>query len=340
MNIGIAAAEHELVPDWILRKGIRYLLRKRLTTALTNTKERTEQHLRAMRNSPLLLASDEAKTQHYEVPTEFFKYVLGPRLKYSCGLWQNETIDLQSAEESMLQLTCERAQINDGMRILDLGCGWGSLAFWIAEHFPHSQIVAVSNSTTQRDHIVNQSDQRGYQNIEAIAANITSFIPQETFDRIISIEMFEHMRNYELLLTRLCSWLHTDGKLFVHVFCNRQFPYFFEDADSDDWMARHFFTGGMMPSEDIFFHFEQQTKVESHWRLSGCEYQRTAEAWLKNLDANRTEVTKILSNQNHGTNSAITVARWRLFFLACSELFGYKNGTEWYVSHYLLNPVP
>tara|TARA_B100001123_G_C15342742_1_gene1035683 strand:+ start:1491 stop:2576 length:1086 start_codon:yes stop_codon:yes gene_type:complete len=343
MSIGIALAEHGLVPDWILRIAIRSLLRKRLNTVGTSSpsdiKERTDQHILAMKNGPLLLASEEAKTQHYEVPTNFFKHVLGPRLKYSCGLWPDKTTDLQSSEEAMLQLTCKRAQINDGMRILDLGAGWGSLALWIAEHFPKSEIVTVSNSTTQRDHIVRQCNLHGYQNVEAIAENINSFDPQRTFDRIVSIEMFEHIRNYELLLTRLCSWLHTDGRLFVHVFCNRQFPYFFEDADSDDWMARHFFTGGMMPSERLLFHFKKQIKVESYWRVNGREYQRTSEAWLQNLDANRKEVTQILSNQTCDSQPAIAVTRWRLFFLACSELFGYKNGTEWYVSHYLLSPV-
>jgi len=340
MNLGIAAAERGWLPDRVVRAGIRRLLGERLRECEAGTTDGAlSRHLEAMRTGPIALETDTANTQHYEVPAAFFRRVLGPRLKYSCCCWPTGVTTLADAEEAMLHLTSERAGVQDGMRLLDLGCGWGSWALWVAGTHPGSQVVAVSNSAEQRRHIEAEILRRDLDNLTVVTADINRFEPDGTFDRIVSVEMFEHMRNYEALLSGVSRWLRPSGKLFVHIFCHHRYNYFFEDADSGDWMARHFFTGGMMPSGDLLFNFERRMCVEESWRLDGGEYRRTALAWLANLDAHRAEVEAVLGAARDGARARLDAQRWRLFFLACAELFGYRDGSEWFVSHYLLRPA-
>lgn len=342
MNAAVAAAEHGWLPDWTVRAGIRALLRQRLRderlASADGTNVALARHLAAMREVPIAPVPDLANTQHYEVPADFFRQVLGPRLKYSCCWWPDGVSTLAGAEEAMLRLTCERAGLADGMRVLDLGCGWGAGALWIAEAFGNADVVAASNSMGQRRRIEQEAERRGLGNLTVVTADMNTFEPDGTFDRVVSVEMFEHMRNYDGLLSRISGWLRPGGKLFVHIFCHRQFCYFFEDAGSGDWMARNFFSGGMMPSDELLFSFEHRMSVEAHWRVDGREYQRTAMAWLDNLDARRAEVERSLARSGDASAARIEAERWRLFFLACSELFGYRSGTEWLVSHYLLSP--
>jgi cyclopropane-fatty-acyl-phospholipid synthase len=343
MHVGIAAAECGWLPDWAVRMGIRSLLRQRLRAqrreARLNPSARLDRRLAAMRRSPIALATKTANDQHYEVPPEFFRLVLGTRLKYSCCYWPSGVTDLDRAEEEMLAVTADRAQVADGMRVLDLGCGWGSLSLWIAEALPGTEVVAVSNSTAQRRHIESERDQRGLPNVTVVTADMNEFEAAGRFDRIISVEMFEHMRNYEKLLRRISQWLAVDGRLFVHIFAHRRFCYFFDDDGDGDWMARNFFTDGMMPSDDLLPRLRRDLMVERHWRISGQEYARTALAWLANLDVRRELVERVFATR-HGTSGARREAeRWRMFFLACAELFGFRGGDEWIVSHYRLRRV-
>ena len=342
MSMSIAAAERGWLPDWIVRAGIRSLVRERLRTLRSTAGEDSDpqrsRHLDAMRAGPIAPVPAVANSQHYEVPAEFFEHVLGPRLKYSCGWWPVGVSTLAQAEESMLRLTTERASVSDGMRVLDLGCGWGSWAMWVAETLPSVDVVAVSNSARQRLHIEREAARRGLRNVTVVTADMNSFEPDGTFDRIVSVEMFEHMRNYERLLSRIGSWLRPEGKLFIHIFCHRRFAYFFEDATSGDWMARHFFTGGMMPSQDLLSAVRGDLEIETEWRVSGREYQRTAEAWLENVDRHRAEIERLLEASGLEVSGRVAAERWRLFFLACAELFGSDDGQEWFVSHYLLRP--
>lgn len=318
---------------------LRQRLREQHAASPDGTRAVSPPELAAMRDGPIAPIPDKANAQHYEVPAGFFQYVLGPRLKYSCCRWPSGVSTLAEAEEAMLRLTCERAEITDGMRVLDLGCGWGSWSLWVAEAFPHTGVVAVSNSTGQRRHIQQEVARRGLRNVTIVTADMNTFRPDGTFDRIVSVEMFEHMRNDERLLSRIGSWLHPTGKLFVHIFCHRRFCYFFEEADNTDWMARHFFTGGIMPSDDLLFCFDHEMQVESHWQIDGREYQRTLLAWLGNLDAHRSEVEHVLAASRGASMARVEAERWRLFLLACAEMFGYRNGSEWLVSHYLLSPA-
>lgn len=341
-SIGITAAEYGWLPDWAVRAGIRSLLRERLRTLRLNIGEDADRqrsrHLAAMRAGPIAPVPAAANAQHYEVPAQFFERVLGPRLKYSCGWWPVGVSTLAEAEESMLRLTSDRAGVTDGMRLLDLGCGWGSWSLWVAETVPNVEVVAVSNSAGQRQYIEREAARRGLQNLTVVTADMNSFEPDGTFDRVVSIEMFEHMRNYGRLLSRIRSWLRPHGRLFVHIFCHRRYPYFFEDAASGDWMARHFFTGGMMPSQDLLSGVQGDLEVESQWRVSGREYQRTAEAWLQNLDRHRPEIERLLEAAGAAVSGRVAAGRWRLFFLACAELFGSDGGQEWFVTHSLLRP--
>lgn len=333
-NVLIDLAEKEWLPDRAIRMGIRRLLANRLQ-GIEQQAESTSQFAQLMRRGPLLLAETEANEQHYEVPTEFFRQVLGPRMKYSCALWEAGCADLAVAEEAMLELTCERAEIDDGMEILELGCGWGSLALWMAEKYPAAKIVAVSNSTTQRQFIELRAREAEFTNLEVITANIADFQTSRRFDRIMSVEMFEHVRNHAELLRRVAGWLTDDGRLFVHVFCHREKPYAFEDRGSSDWMARHFFTGGIMPSADLFHEYGDDLHVARQWRVNGQHYAHTAEAWLANLDSHRDELLKLFGGGVDPSLAAVRLQRWRMFFMSCAELFGYRNGEEWFVSHYL-----
>jgi len=338
-------AERGQVPDWLIRMGIRRLLRRRLEEVTSRFVDHslagrgellTSQFAEEMRNSPMVVAADSANDQHYEVPPEFFETVLGRHLKYSCGLWATDDVSLDNSEAAMLQLTCQRAEIEDGMRILELGCGWGSLTLWMAEHYPACRITAVSNSAPQRRYIERQCAERGIGNVEVLTNNIADFRPDRQFDRVVSVEMFEHVRNYELLLNRIADWLHPDGKLFVHIFCHRQFAYPFETNGASDWMARHFFTGGIMPSEDLLREFPDDLGVSGQWHVSGLHYSRTCEAWLEKLDANADSLRELFGRELGAREASVQLQRWRMFFMACSELFRFRGGEEWGVGHYLL----
>jgi cyclopropane-fatty-acyl-phospholipid synthase len=309
-----------LVPEPVLRAGIRAVCALRL-----HEERRRDPRalIAALRESDLAIATDAANAQHYEVPTAFFERVLGPRLKYSSCYWPAGTATLAAAEDAMLELYAERAGLADGQDVLDLGCGWGSFALWAAARYPRSRITAISNSRTQRDFIA----ARGLPNVTVRTADVRALaLPAGGFDRVVSIEMFEHVRNYAQLLRRIAGWLRPDGALFVHVFAHRRFAYPFDDRGATDWMAREFFTGGLMPSADLFHHFEQDVRIVDEWRLAGTHYARTAEAWHENLMAARDEVDDLLGRRN--------LRRWRVFFLACAELFGYRDGREWIVAHY------
>lgn len=336
----IKLAESGLLPDFLVRFGIRRLLWQRLRDEGRRGDIEAQQQaftklLNELRNSPVALQTAAANEQHYEVPTEFYLKSLGRHLKYSSCYWPEGVTDLDAAEEAMLRLTCRRAQLADGQRILELGCGWGSLCLWMAENYPGCRVTAVSNSATQKQHVMEQARQRGLSNIEVITADMNDFDTELKFDRVVSVEMFEHMRNYEKLMWRIAGWLRPEGKLFVHIFCHRTLMYPFETEGEDNWMGRYFFTGGLMPAFDTLLHFQERLQIEERWLVNGRHYQKTLEAWLQKTDANRDEILQIFT-RTYGTGQAqVWLQRWRMFYMACSELFGYKGGTEWPVAHYL-----
>ena len=335
-------AETGWIPDSLIRIGIRSLLAQRLAEieALDRGSECQQQEAfrRELCAGPIAQATEAANAQHYEVPASFYQTVLGPRLKYSCGYWPEGVGTLAQAEECMLGLTAQRAGIKDGMRVLDLGCGWGSLSLWIAKRYPRCQIVAMSNSKSQREFILARCASRGLENVEVVTADINTFEPHGFFDRVVSVEMFEHVRNHALLMQRIARWLEPDGRLFVHIFSHRTVSYPYETEGAGNWMGRHFFTGGMMPSDNHLLHFQDHLVVERHWRLNGRHYQKTSEAWLQNLDRHRPTLLADFERELGPKEAQIALQRWRMFFMACAELFGSRNGREWRVSHYRFRP--
>ncbi len=331
MSAAIGLAERGLLPLPGLRFGIRRLLARRLREASEGPD--TVTFASELAASRLALSTQAANEQHYEVPSAFFELVLGPHLKYSSGYWPAGVVELESAELEMLKISCQRARLVDGQDVLELGCGWGSLTLYMAREYPNSRITAVSNSAEQRRFI----ESRAPANVKVITADMNDFEIDRKSDRVVSVEMFEHMRNYHELLRRIRGWLKPDGKLFVHVFCHREYAYPFETNGANNWMGRHFFTGGIMPSLDLFQQFDRHMSVEQRWVVEGGHYSRTARAWRENLESRRDRVLEIFRD-TYASDAERWYHRWRLFFLSCEELFGYRGGNEWLVGHYFLKP--
>lgn len=339
LEIGTNLAERGLIPDDITRAAIRHLCatRARLARDAPAWRE-SEEFLDSLRTQPVALFPDKANEQHYELPAEFFELVLGHRRKYSCCYLSTPATTLDEAEDEALARTCENAEVEDGQHILELGCGWGSLTLWLAERYPNCRILAVSNSHSQRQYIENQALQRRLSNLRVVTVEINDFQPQDRFDRVISVEMFEHLRNYELILQRISTWLKPQGKVLIHHFCHKAVAYPFDVEGAANWMGRYFFTGGMMPTDDMLARFSRDLTITRRWTWNGLHYRRTADLWLMSLDKNRTPAMDILT-QVYGHDAHRWFQRWRMFFLAVSELFGYDQGTEWFVTHLLLEPT-
>jgi cyclopropane-fatty-acyl-phospholipid synthase len=339
LGAAIGLAEGGWLPDPVLRWGIRQACARRLREehrrrAGRSDGEATAAIVRDLAQADIALVPALANAQHYEVPAAFFQRVLGPRLKYSCAWWGDGARTLTTAEAAALDLTIEHAGVADGMRILELGCGWGSLALQLAARFPNCTVIGVSNSTSQRAFIESQARRRGLHNLAIETADIARYTPAGRFDRIVSVEMFEHVRNHQALLGRIGGWLAPGGALFVHVFCHRRFAYPFETEGADNWMGRHFFSGGLMPSRDLLPAVPSPLRLDAQWLWGGEHYARTANAWLANLDADRDSLTRILDGACGPGQGRLALRRWRLFFLACAELFATASGTEWGVAHY------
>jgi len=335
VSAAMALVERGLVPDAVVRAGIRSFLRRRLRG---EDEARTRAFVEEMGRSPVAVETGAANRQHYEVPPAFFLAVLGPRLKYSSCLYGDGAEDLAAAEEAMLALTAARAGLGDGQEILDLGCGWGSMSLYAAERFPGSRVLGVSNSAPQREFILARARERGLSNVEIVTADVNTFEPGRTFDRAVSVEMLEHVRNHGVLFGRIASWLRPGGRLFVHVFCHARHAYPFETDGEDDWMGRHFFTGGIMPSEDLLPGTDRDLVVEERWRVDGRHYARTSEDWLRNVDARRPAALAALAEVHGRDGAALALRRWRIFFMACAELFAFHGGSEWFVAHYRFRP--
>jgi len=331
--------EKNKVPDRLIRMGIRKRLRQRLRDEKKATTECQQAHLMdlldELKASPIAIHPKDANEQHYELPTAFFQYCLGRHLKYSSGYWKEGVREIDVAEEDMLELTCGRAELTNGQQVLELGCGWGSLSLFMAAKYPQSYFTVVSNSRTQKTFIDGQSAKRKLPNLEVITADMNAFHTEKKFDRVLSVEMFEHMRNYQKLMQMVASCLKQDGKLFVHIFTHKEYTYKFEVTDQSDWMSRYFFTGGIMPGDDLLLYFDEEMNIEKHWHVSGLHYSKTAEAWLRNMDLHKKEIMTIFSKTYGQAASLKWFVYWRIFFMACSELWKFNKGNEWMVSHYL-----
>ncbi|WP_422823800.1 SAM-dependent methyltransferase [Variovorax robiniae] len=336
--VAIHWVEQGLVPDRVVRIGIRRLLEARLVELQGGDAEltaaRTQDFVRAMHGAELAPQPEMANQQHYELPAAFFVHVLGGHRKYSCAHWPADVHTLDDAEAAALTITCERAGLANGQDILELGCGWGSLTLWMARRYPESRITALSNSHSQREFIEAQANNAGLDNVRALTCDFNTFDTADRFDRVVSVEMFEHLRNWPQAFANVARWLRPEGRFFMHVFAHREAPYPFVERDASDWMSKYFFSGGMMPSDDLALHCQDDLRLLQRWRWDGRHYQRTAEAWLRNMD-DRHEQILPLFDDTYGPDAAIWWTRWRLFFLSVSELFGFDAGQRWWVSHYL-----
>lgn len=339
VQTGLRAMELNVIPDRVLRPACRYLMSQRIKMSRKPTVEEQLADLvnfaQSLKSLPIALNTGEANEQHYEVPTELFKLCLGKRLKYSACYFPTPSSTLDEAEDATLSLYCKRAQLRDGQRVLELGCGWGSLSLFIAERYPGSRVTGVSNSATQRAYIEGECKKRGLTNLVIVTADMNQFEAEGTFDRVVSVEMFEHMKNYKVLLHKVASWMKTDALLFIHIFTHKEFAYHFEDNGPDDWMTRYFFRGGTMPADNLLLYFQDDVAIENHWCLDGTHYQRTSEAWLKNFDSNIAKLRPVLAETYGSEEVTRWTVYWRTFFIAVAELFGYDKGQEWIVSHYL-----
>jgi cyclopropane-fatty-acyl-phospholipid synthase len=338
-NTAQELSEKGLLPDTVIRAGIRRLLRERLEEIAADDVEqsaaREQAFLAVMREGPIAEVPELVNEQHYEIPAEFFAHTLGANRKYSCGYWPEAATSLDDAEQAALEQTASRAGLTDGQRILELGCGWGSLSLYLAKRFPTSEILAVSNSRSQVAFIRERAAERGLANLSAVTADMNTFQASGTFDRIVSVEMFEHMRNWEALLTRVSDWLAPSGRLFMHIFVHRAVPYLFEDKGAGDWMSRHFFSGGMMPSADLPLRLHSPMELEKRWFWSGQHYARTCNAWLERMDSQKVALRPLFEEIYGRDFAALWWQRWRMFFMACAELFAYRGGQEWFVGHFL-----
>jgi cyclopropane-fatty-acyl-phospholipid synthase len=333
----IGTAERVPLPDLVIRAAIQRLCSRTAIRLATGNAESDALFAEEMAARAIAEYTDEANAQHYEVPAAFFARVLGPNRKYSSCFYRDSASTLREAEQEALRQTVAHADLADGQSILELGCGWGSLSLWMARQFPDSEITAVSNSHSQRMYIQGEAAARGLTNLRVVTQDMNVFDPKRRFDRIVSVEMFEHMMNWRELMTRVKSWLAPDGRFFVHIFTHRSGAYRFDRADKEDWIARHFFTGGVMPSHHLIRQYSDLFEVEHEWRWSGTHYQRTALDWLSNFDAHRDEIEAILRDV-YGDDTELWMRRWRWFFLATAGLFGYADGTEWGVSHFRMKP--
>ena len=342
MKVAIQLVEKGLVPKPLIRRGIRRLLDDRLQEQRSLYAADHEAALgdwvERMRTDEVALDPEAANEQHYEVPAGFFELALGKRLKYSSAYYPTPDTTLDEAEEAMLALTCERALLHDGQQVLELGCGWGSLTLWMAEKYPNSTITGVSNSASQREHILARAKERGLNNVNILTRDMNRFEIDERFDRIVSVEMFEHMRNWEVLLGRVSNWLAPGGSVFLHVFAHKSYAYPFEVRDESDWMSRYFFTGGFMPTIGLIERLDVPLQVAERWVVSGEHYARTSEDWLRNMERRKSEVMPVLSDAYGNEDAELWFHRWRVFFLACAELFAYDDGNEWIVLHQRLEP--